>query len=194
MSIYNLPESTDIRLRDEFLERVEFETVRDAQAKGKWFRRYYNAVRQHSSLDYATPKDFSTSCDRGRTCQHINLRISLLMCDRSRNSHFRWTNKWGAAHPTGEIPSKPVGSQRGDDRDNQTRYHRDDNVHTWHQRGERDNTADNRRSPKEDGKKNGRTPTWPGADRDFLAVEITSRVGKERDVLEVRWPGFFRSP
>jgi len=64
-------ESFHSRLRDEFLERVEFETVADAQAKGKWFRRYYNAVRPHSSLNYATPKAFSASCDKRRTSQRI---------------------------------------------------------------------------------------------------------------------------
>ena len=55
------------RLRDEFLERVEFETSADAREKGKWFRRYYNAARPHSSLDYATPKEFSASCDKRST-------------------------------------------------------------------------------------------------------------------------------
>jgi transposase InsO family protein len=30
------------RLRDEFLERAEFDTVADAREKGKWFRRYYS--------------------------------------------------------------------------------------------------------------------------------------------------------
>ena len=49
------------QLRDEFLERVEFETVADAREKGKWFRVYYNAVRPHSSLDYATPRGFAVS-------------------------------------------------------------------------------------------------------------------------------------
>jgi hypothetical protein len=43
------------RLRDEFLEREQFESVSDARAKGSWFRREYNAVRPHSSLGYATP-------------------------------------------------------------------------------------------------------------------------------------------
>lgn len=56
-------ESFHSRLRDEFLERVEFETVADAKAKGSWFRREYNAIRPHSSLGYATPKEFSAACD-----------------------------------------------------------------------------------------------------------------------------------
>jgi putative transposase len=55
-------ESFHSRLRDEFLEREEFESVADARAKGAWFRREYNAVRPHSSLGYATPKEFSAAC------------------------------------------------------------------------------------------------------------------------------------
>jgi putative transposase len=56
-------ESFHSRLRDEFLERVEFETVADARAKASWFRREYNTVRPHSSLGYATPKEYSAACD-----------------------------------------------------------------------------------------------------------------------------------
>ena len=56
-------ESFHSRLRDEFLERMEFETVADARAKGSWFRREDNAVRPHSSLGYATEKEFSAACD-----------------------------------------------------------------------------------------------------------------------------------
>jgi transposase InsO family protein len=55
-------ESFHSRLRDEFPEREEFESVADARAKGSWFRREYNAVRPHSSLGYATPKEFSAAC------------------------------------------------------------------------------------------------------------------------------------
>jgi putative transposase len=51
------------RLRDEFLERTEFESVPDAREKGDWYRRKYNKVRPHSSLDYATPNEFSKACD-----------------------------------------------------------------------------------------------------------------------------------
>jgi putative transposase len=62
-------ESFHSRLRDEFLERVEFEDVADARAKGTWYRREYNAIRPHSSLGYATPKEFSAACDGRRTDQ-----------------------------------------------------------------------------------------------------------------------------
>jgi putative transposase len=57
-------ESFPSRLRDEFLEREEFESVADARAKAAWFRRKYNTVRPHSSLGYATPNEFSAACDR----------------------------------------------------------------------------------------------------------------------------------
>jgi putative transposase len=57
-------ESFHSRLRDEFLEREAFESVADARAKAAWFRREYNTVRPHSSLRYATPKEFSAACDR----------------------------------------------------------------------------------------------------------------------------------
>jgi putative transposase len=56
-------ESFHSRLRDEFLERIEFESVADARARATWFRREYNTVRPHSSLGYATPKEFSAACD-----------------------------------------------------------------------------------------------------------------------------------
>jgi transposase InsO family protein len=56
-------ESFNSRFRDEFLEMEEFESVRDAREKGEWFRREYNTVRPHSSLDYKTPKEFSDECE-----------------------------------------------------------------------------------------------------------------------------------
>src|SRR5262249_42947628 len=59
------------RLRDEFLERGEFESVADAREKGSWYRREYNTVRPHSSLGYATPKEFSAACDRKGVAKEI---------------------------------------------------------------------------------------------------------------------------
>ena len=56
-------ESFHSRLRDEFLEREEFESVADARAKARWYRREYNTVRVHSSLGYATPRELSAACD-----------------------------------------------------------------------------------------------------------------------------------
>jgi putative transposase len=57
-------ESFHRRLRDEFLERVEFESVPDARAKATWFRREDNTIRPHSSIEYKTPREFSEECDR----------------------------------------------------------------------------------------------------------------------------------
>jgi len=67
-------ESFHSRLRDEFLERVEFEDVADARAKAFWYRREYNAVRPHSSLGYATPKEFSTACDEKGINRNTKMR------------------------------------------------------------------------------------------------------------------------
>ena len=69
-------ESFHSRLRDEFLERLEFESVADARAKASWFRREYNTVRPHSSLGYATPKEFSGACDRNGGCVRDQSRMS----------------------------------------------------------------------------------------------------------------------
>jgi transposase InsO family protein len=60
-------ESFHSRLRDEFLERIEFESAADARAQASWFRREYNRIRPHSSLNYQTPKEFSAACDGRKT-------------------------------------------------------------------------------------------------------------------------------
>ena len=70
-------ESFHGKLRDEFLERVEFESVPDAVEKAKWHRREYNTIRPHSSLGYMTPKEFSAQCDAKRSeNQPIEIRNS----------------------------------------------------------------------------------------------------------------------
>jgi transposase-like protein len=62
------------RVRDEFLERTEFESVADARAKGSWYRRAYNKVRPHSSLGYATPSEFSKACEKkGRYSREVRV-------------------------------------------------------------------------------------------------------------------------
>jgi putative transposase len=58
-------ESFHSRLRDEFLNVEEFESVSDARSKAAWWRREYNRVRPHSSLRYKTPMEFSAECDGG---------------------------------------------------------------------------------------------------------------------------------
>lgn len=67
-------ESFHSRLRYEFLKRHEFESVADAQARGKWFRREYNTVRPHSSLNYATPREFSEACGKKANNQAASTR------------------------------------------------------------------------------------------------------------------------
>ena len=57
-------ESFHSRLRDEFLERTEFDSAADAREKGSWYRREYNTVRPHSSLGYKTPREFGEACRR----------------------------------------------------------------------------------------------------------------------------------
>jgi putative transposase len=58
-------ESFHSRLRDEFLNGEEFESVSDARSKAAWWRREYNRIRPHSSLSYQTRMEFSAACDRG---------------------------------------------------------------------------------------------------------------------------------
>ena len=71
-------ESFNSRFRDEFLEREEFEDERDAKEKGAWFRREYNTVRPHSSLDYKTPRQFSDECDQGLHGQRTKYNSEVL--------------------------------------------------------------------------------------------------------------------
>jgi transposase InsO family protein len=59
-------ESFHSRLRDELLDREEFENAADAKAKAAWWRREYNRIRPHSGLRYKTPQEFSQECDRGQ--------------------------------------------------------------------------------------------------------------------------------
>lgn len=58
-------ESFHSRLRDEFLDREEFESVADARAQAAAWRQEYNAIRPHSGLRYRTPHEFSRECERG---------------------------------------------------------------------------------------------------------------------------------
>jgi putative transposase len=65
-------ESFHSRLRDEFLERVEFVSVADAQARATWFRREYNTIRPHSSIGYKTPREFREECDRNDPAKKVH--------------------------------------------------------------------------------------------------------------------------
>jgi putative transposase len=57
-------ESFHSKLRDEFLNLEEFESVAQAQALADLWKEEYNTERPHSSLDYQTPAEFTASCGR----------------------------------------------------------------------------------------------------------------------------------
>lgn len=52
-------ESFNGKLRDELLAREMFGSLREAQVLVEQWRRHYNEVRPHSSLDYQTPAAFA---------------------------------------------------------------------------------------------------------------------------------------
>src|SRR5262249_2658848 len=60
-----LGESFHSGLRAEFLDCSLFENVADARAQAEWFKREYNTVRPHRSLNYMTPKAFAATCGKG---------------------------------------------------------------------------------------------------------------------------------
>jgi putative transposase len=57
-------ESFHSKLRDEFLNREEFENQVQAQALGTLWKEEYNTERPHSSLDYQTPAEYAATCVR----------------------------------------------------------------------------------------------------------------------------------
>jgi putative transposase len=57
-------ESFHSKLRDEFLDREEFESEPQARALGALGKEEYNTERPHSSLGYKTPAEFAATCAR----------------------------------------------------------------------------------------------------------------------------------
>ena len=57
-------ESFHSKLRDEFLDREEFESEPQSRALGALWKEEYNTERPHSSLNYKTPAEFSATCER----------------------------------------------------------------------------------------------------------------------------------
>jgi len=57
-------ESFHSKLRDEFLDREEFESEPQARALGTLWKEEYNTGRPHSSLGYMTPIEFAARCGR----------------------------------------------------------------------------------------------------------------------------------
>jgi putative transposase len=57
-------ESFHSKVRDEFLDRDEFESEPQARALGALWKEEYNTERPHSSLGYQTPAEFAATCER----------------------------------------------------------------------------------------------------------------------------------
>jgi putative transposase len=57
-------ESFHSHLRDEFLNREEFESQEQAQAMGLLWKEEYNTQRPHSSLKYMTPAEYAITWER----------------------------------------------------------------------------------------------------------------------------------
>jgi putative transposase len=55
-------ESFHSKVRDEFLNREEFESEPQAKALGALWKEEYNSERPHSSLGYQTPAEFAATC------------------------------------------------------------------------------------------------------------------------------------
>jgi putative transposase len=65
-------ESFHSKVRDEFLNREEFESEPQARALGALWKGEYNTERPHSSLGYKTPAEFAATCVR-----HVPLEEDL---------------------------------------------------------------------------------------------------------------------
>ena len=57
-------ESFHSKVRDEFLNREEFESEPQARALGALWKEEYTTERPHSSLGYKTPAEFAATCVR----------------------------------------------------------------------------------------------------------------------------------
>jgi len=57
-------ESFHSKLRDEFLDREEFESEPQARELGALWKGEYNTERPHSSLGYLTPAEYAATCPR----------------------------------------------------------------------------------------------------------------------------------
>ena len=57
-------ESFHSKLRDEFLNREDFENESEAKALGELWKEEYNTERPHSALDYQTPSEYAAQCER----------------------------------------------------------------------------------------------------------------------------------
>jgi transposase InsO family protein len=72
-------ESLNSKVRDELLEREEFASVLEARVLGREWKRQYNEVRPHSSLEYRTPAEFGEMCPRADSAKPTPARGHI--CD-----------------------------------------------------------------------------------------------------------------
>ena len=72
-------ESFHDKLRDEFLNRELFYSLREARVMVEGWRKYYNAERIHSSIDYKTPNEFAS-------CELTSLRATPSTTSTRRNT------------------------------------------------------------------------------------------------------------
>ncbi len=70
-------ESFHDKLRDEFLDRELFDTLRGAQVALAGFRREYNTLRPHSALRYLTPAEFAAKRRAELRSAHVPASPSL---------------------------------------------------------------------------------------------------------------------
>ena len=61
----------------------------------------YNMERPHSSLGYRTPAEFSATCERYVPIEE-DPPIPRLLNERTGDSHYHWTKKWGAGQFQGD--------------------------------------------------------------------------------------------
>ena len=70
-------ESFHSKLRDEFLDREEFEDEPQARALGALWKEEYNTERPHSSLGYQTPAEYAAQCGRYVPIEEIPIEPPL---------------------------------------------------------------------------------------------------------------------
>jgi putative transposase len=68
-------ESFNSRFRDECLNEELFASLEDAQAKIEKWRRYYNAKRPHTALDFKTPEQFEEEFENKPDAGRLTLRV-----------------------------------------------------------------------------------------------------------------------
>jgi hypothetical protein len=116
-------ESFHGRLREECLRASWFTNLFDARSKTSDWRKEYNDVRPHSSLDYRTPAEFAHICGAksygkgaGYACLENAAGVSTLPQLRRRDK-FVFTNvrNLGAGHADAKITSMFIWTNEASD-------------------------------------------------------------------------------